>query len=156
MLRTNLRCYSYEGLKITEKRSCPLAISESRAASLVYPRLAVRDHFLSVPSVPPWCICFVWLLTVGGVARPSTAQPCGESPTALTPLGSPSGCNLCLNTLLPGAMEPAAATAYYIESDLPERFCSTGVLYATIPVLPPDSNNNPPLNMRTQVASGYT
>lgn len=90
-----------------------------------------------------------------GTSLPDAAgQVCSETPPLPPSLGSPSGCDHCLHSLLVGSPEPSAATRYYIESDLPERFLSTGVLYASIPVLPPDSTGNPILSMRTQIASG--
>ncbi len=99
---------------------------------------------------------FAAALTLVVPALPSAArgQPCGGTWSDLARLGVSSGCDLCLYALLPGTVVPDAAIPYFIESDLPERFCSTGVLYASIPVLPADSAGKPPLSMRTQTASG--
>ncbi|HRX84419.1 MAG TPA: hypothetical protein P5572_05305 [Phycisphaerae bacterium] len=99
----------------------------------------------------------VWpflLIGISLAAHPASGQVCAENPPPPTPLGSPSGCDHCLNSLLPGTLEPLTATRYYLESDLPEKLLSTGVLYATVPVLPPDSSGNPALAMRTQISTG--
>ena len=103
----------------------------------------------SVPGcglVPFIVLAFV----VGAEAR----TICVEQPPLPLPLGAPVGCDLCLHYLLPGTWEPSADTRYYILSDLPERFLDTGVLYATVPVLPADRSGNPVLAMRTQVVTG--
>ncbi len=94
------------------------------------------------------------LATLFTIATSAHAQFCLENPPALTPLGSPSGCDQCLYNALPGALEAHPATSYYVLSDLPETFTSTGVLYATTPVLPADRSGNPILAMRTQVTTG--
>jgi hypothetical protein len=91
------------------------------------------------------------LVTLGSAAR---GQVCEEIVAPPTPLGSPSGCDHCLHSLLPGGHEPHPETRYYIESDLPERLLSTGVLYGSVPVLPPDATGNPPPAMRTQIDAG--
>jgi hypothetical protein len=99
----------------------------------------------------------VTTILVAMCAAGARAQICSETVPPPTPLGSPSGCNQCLNSLLPGTLDPHPVTRYYIESDLPEKLLSTGVLYASVPVLPPDSAGNPALEMRTQVdAGGFT
>lgn len=97
-------------------------------------------------------LCTLALLACG--AGRVEAQICAEDPAPPTPLGSPAGCDHCLNFLLPGVLAPLGETRYYLESDLPEKLLSTGVLYATTPVLPADAAGNPALSMRTQIASG--
>lgn len=110
-------------------------------------------------------------------AAPSTTEPAGKSPfrsvkprksqadqveivpeaqgkPAPQPAGA--GCRKCEHAVLPGAAEPLPATRYTIWSDLPEVFCSPGVLYTTKAVLPPDPNDFPTLDMRTQVNAGFT
>jgi len=94
------------------------------------------------------------LLVVATCTSRTLGQYCDLiAPTPPTPLGSPSGCDHCLNNLLPGALEAHPHTRYYIESDLPEKLLSTGVLYATTPILPPDTAGKPILAMRTQIDS---
>ncbi|MCP4246734.1 MAG: hypothetical protein GY778_06765 [bacterium] len=90
----------------------------------------------------------------GSLPAPAVGDVCSETPAAPPPLGSPSGCDHCIHSLLAGTLEPHPDTLYYIESDLPERLLSTGVLYATVPVLPADASGYPNLAMRTQIASG--
>ena len=85
---------------------------------------------------------------------PAPADICDETAPPLIPLGSPSGCDHCRYNLFPGGLEPHPDTQYYIESDLPERLLTPGVLYATVPVLPPDLLGEPILAMRTQIVSG--
>jgi len=86
----------------------------------------------------------------------SGSTPCLD-PIPAPALASGSGsCSLCNDYILPGAVEPHPDTAYYIHSDLPEAFGSTGVLYATTPVLPASATNPLPLNVRTQVNNGFT
>ncbi|MCX7718757.1 MAG: hypothetical protein N2111_10215 [Candidatus Sumerlaeaceae bacterium] len=88
---------------------------------------------------------------------PLGAQPCSETPTSLTDISAVGGCSQCSNYLWPGSQELSTATKYAIISDLPETFCGDGVLYATVPVLPPDAAGVVPLAMRTQVApNGFT
>jgi len=95
--------------------------------------------------------CLVFLAVFSTAAR---AQICSENPPPPTSLGTPSGCGHCLHSLLPGTIEPLGDSRYYIESDLPERLLSTGVLYATTPILPPDTLGEPALATRAQVYSG--
>lgn len=87
-------------------------------------------------------------------ALPAPADICDETAPPLIPLGSPSGCDHCRYNLFPGGLEPHPDTQYYIESDVPERLLTPGVLYATVPVLPPDLLGGPILAMRTQIVSG--
>jgi hypothetical protein len=80
------------------------------------------------------------------------ADPCSETSTPLTALSSSSTCNECFFTLLPGSLTSNPVTKYYIQSDLPEVLTSPGILYATVPVLPP--NGTSPTNMLTQITTG--
>lgn len=60
---------------------------------------------------------------------------------------------------MPGSIQPAWDTTYRIDSDLPEIFLSTGVLYATVPVLPPFNTKagEPVIEaQRTQRNNGFT
>lgn len=82
---------------------------------------------------------------------PATAANASSAPTPLIPLVAGGGCDKCRDTLLPGRVVPLPDTAYTIWSDLPEVFCSTGLLYATVDTLPPDPNGNPPEPMRRQI-----
>lgn len=83
---------------------------------------------------------------------------CGPLGDTLVRLQSSEPCNLCGLYLLPGSHEPHPVVAYDIHSDLPERFLTPGVLYATVPVLPPFSTNNGTpvtLSQRTQENHGF-
>lgn len=100
----------------------------------------------------PRLACVVTTL-MSVVASVAAGQACLESPTLPPLLGSPSGCDYCTHYLLKGALEPHPQTRYYILSDLPERLLSTGVLYATGPVLPADRSGYPNLDMRTQITA---
>ncbi|MCC5946777.1 MAG: hypothetical protein JJT94_17730 [Bernardetiaceae bacterium] len=83
---------------------------------------------------------------------------CEETPSEILRTSGSGPCSLCGGWLLPGNVEPSRDAAFTIHSDLPERFLTEGVLYATTPVLPPfDLNNGQPLSeeMRTQVNRGY-
>jgi len=56
-------------------------------------------------------------------------------------------------------VEPHPTQRWTIQSDLPERFLTPGVLYATTPILPPfNLNDGTPLTetQRTQVNNGFT
>lgn len=82
---------------------------------------------------------------------------CIETPSSLSTLPGALGCSQCVNYLLPGQSEPSPHAKYSVISDLPEAFCSTGILYASVDVLPEDTNGNPPLSLRTQtVRPGFT
>lgn len=99
------------------------------------------------------CVCLVAasLLT----CAMASAQVCSETPTNLTTLNAVSGCSQCTNVQLPGSVSTTGAgSTYTLISDLPEVFCTPGVLYASVPVLPPDINSNPPLSLRTQTNPG--
>lgn len=93
-------------------------------------------------------------LSVGLVAvSPVSAQFCAETMTPLSSLGVPAGCDQCEFTRLPGGpIFTGTGSRTTLISDLPEAFCTNGVLYSTLPVLPPDNNNNPPLSLRTQTS----
>lgn len=96
-------------------------------------------------------------LALGAVSRTPAQLGCTTTPTTLQTLGSPNGCDRCGGFLLPGSLQATSPVDYYIHSDLPEIFRSNGVLYTTAPVLPADSNGNPPLLTRTQnTAPGFT
>lgn len=84
---------------------------------------------------------------------------CSETPSDLVQTSGFGPCSRCGGWLLPGSVGPSTDSVYTIHSDLPERFLTEGVLYATTPVLPPfDLNNGQPLSeaMRTQVNQGFT
>lgn len=56
--------------------------------------------------------------------------------TPLTVLNGTDPCTRCTGVALPGHAEPSPDAVYRIDSDLPEMFLSTGVLYSTTPTLP--------------------
>jgi hypothetical protein len=94
-------------------------------------------------------------LGLSWVATQGQAQFCAEGTTPLTSLGAPAGCDRCENTRIPGQTITAGAQSVTtLISDLPEAFCSNGVLYSTMPVLPPDQNGSPSLALRTQSSNG--
>lgn len=66
---------------------------------------------------------------------------CASAPkqplTPLVELSSDAPCAKCFGYLMPGGHLPSPRTAYRIDSDLPEIYNSTGVLYTTRDVLPP-------------------
>lgn len=79
--------------------------------------------------------------------------------TPLVPLQSDDKCSRCTGFLMPGAITPSPETVWRIDSDLPEIFLSRGVLYATVPVLPPFDTKQGvaiPEAMRTQRNAGFT
>lgn len=59
------------------------------------------------------------------------------TPTPLVPLQSDDKCSRCTGYLMPGKIVQSPETVWRIDSDLPEIFLSRGVLYATVPTLPP-------------------
>ena len=78
--------------------------------------------------------------------------------TPLVELKSANRCDRCAGFLLPGKIEPSPETVYRIDSDLPEIFLSTGVLYSTRAVLPEflTKDGKPvPREMREQRNSGF-
>ncbi len=80
--------------------------------------------------------------------------------TPILPLASenPLACNRCNWHLLPGSHLPSPRTVYRIDSDLPELYYTNGVLYSTMPVLPPfeTKDDGPvPEEMRTQRNAGF-
>lgn len=105
------------------------------------------------PAGIPRAAAILALLIVPACTSRALGQYCDLVVPPPVALGSPSGCDHCLNRLLPGALEAHPHTRYYIESDLPEKLLSTGVLYATTPILPPDTEGKPILAMRTQIDS---
>ncbi|MFN9973599.1 MAG: hypothetical protein ACK58T_27285, partial [Phycisphaerae bacterium] len=56
--------------------------------------------------------------------------------TELVKLESTRSCDRCAGFLLPGRIEARPETVYRVDSDLPEMFMSTGVLYTTRAELP--------------------
>lgn len=98
----------------------------------------------------PLLICLALVAAQLSAAEPFTVLQPAHVGTA--------ECSRCEGTVLPGKLVPATHTAYAIHSDLPEIFNSTGVLYATLPVLPPfETHKDGPLAepMRTQVNKGF-
>ncbi len=79
--------------------------------------------------------------------------PCTDEPTAIDNLG---GFGNCFGFDLPGAPEPHPEARWALHSDLPELFSSYGVLYSSRAVLPEDSGDTVPLNLRTQTNNGFT
>lgn len=81
------------------------------------------------------------------------------TPTPLVPLQSDANCSRCTGYLLPGRITPSPETVWRIDSDLPEIFLSRGVLYATVPTLPPFlTKDGVPVaaEMRQQRNAGFT
>jgi hypothetical protein len=73
---------------------------------------------------------------------------------ALRHLSSTDPCHRCTERLLPGESQPHPAGRFRIDSDLPEIFETTGVLYTTRPILPPfetAAGVPVPLAQRTQI-----
>jgi hypothetical protein len=73
-------------------------------------------------------------------------------------LHSAEPCNHCVGYFLPGRHEQSPRTAYRIDSDLPEIFLTTGVLYSTREILPPFetlAGQPVPQTMRRQVNAGF-
>lgn len=99
------------------------------------------------------------LIGILAMTAPAMGQrACDEIPSDIAQTSGFGPCSACGGWLLPGNIEPNSDTAFTIHSDLPERFLTEGVLYATTPVLPPfDLNNGEPLSeeMRTQVNRGF-
>jgi hypothetical protein len=78
--------------------------------------------------------------------------------TPLVSLGNDTECEKCQHHYLPGSIVPREDIKWAIHSDLPEIFHTEGVLYATVPVLPPfETHKDGPLPepMRTQLNHGY-
>lgn len=82
--------------------------------------------------------------------------PCLDPVTPPSIASGSGSCSICSGHILPGAIEPHPDTGYYIHSDLPEAFGSTGVLYSTRPVLADSTATPLPLSVRTQVANNFT
>ncbi len=83
---------------------------------------------------------------------------CPVSPTEIF-TASGGGCGGCGGNILPGSIDPLPphGMKWSIHSDLPEKFLTEGVLYATIPELPEDNSGNPlPQSVRQQVNNGFT
>ncbi|MEQ8820981.1 MAG: hypothetical protein RLY93_12125, partial [Sumerlaeia bacterium] len=74
--------------------------------------------------------------------------------STLTPLADASGCDSCGGFLLPGSLHDDPNTTYYINSDLPEQFQGTGILYSTEDQLPPNGTSSS--SLRTQTKNGFT
>ncbi len=100
-----------------------------------------------------WMVLIVLAMVAAGCLAKGAAHEmdgCGMTPTTLETLVPTQECDKCLDTLLPGSALVHPATKYTIWSDLPEVFCSPGVLYTTVSPLPPDPDGSPSLEMRTQ------
>ncbi len=67
----------------------------------------------------------------GGEAAPL------PTPTTLVKLSGADECSRCAGYLLPGTLKKHPSLVYRVDSDLPEIFVSTGMLYSTAKVLPP-------------------
>jgi len=90
--------------------------------------------------------------------EPFTPSPCPVTESSIVSITG-GGCGGCGGNLLPGTLEPIPDSdiVYGIHSDLPEKFQSEGVLYATVPTLPEDQSGSPlPLSVRQQVNNGFT
>jgi len=94
-----------------------------------------------------------FLLVVALLSAVASAQ------SNLTPVSGRNDCGAgCDGFLLPGQLVPSPRTAWRIDSDLPEIFRGSGVLYTTAPVLPPfNTAKNGALDeaMRTQRNLGF-
>lgn len=102
---------------------------------------------------------FPFALLSAAASANSPANVCGVPTDSIKGLPGVIGCSLCLGDLLPGSIEPHPETRWTIQSDLPERFLTPGVLYATKPILPPfQTNDGTPLTeqQRTQLNNGFT
>jgi hypothetical protein len=78
--------------------------------------------------------------------------------TELVKLESLRSCDRCAGYLMPGRIEASPETVYRVDSDLPEIFLSTGVLYTTRAELPEFSTNDGkavPREMRLQRNAGF-
>ncbi|MBL0869578.1 MAG: hypothetical protein IBJ18_03260 [Phycisphaerales bacterium] len=58
------------------------------------------------------------------------------TPTTLVKLSGTDECSRCAGYLLPGTLKKHPSMVYRVDSDLPEIFVSTGMLYTTAAVLP--------------------
>ncbi len=85
-------------------------------------------------------------------ARPAAAAVCDTTPTSssLRAIFPTVDCDKCRGYALPGRLTPHPEMKYSIWSDLPEVFCSTGVLYATTAELPAAETGALPREMRLQ------
>ncbi len=82
---------------------------------------------------------------------------CVEAATPFVAMQKSKECDKCKGLLLPGRAEPISEFPYTIWSDLPEVFCSSGVLYTTWPQLPAPPSGPPPEPMRLQTSpTGWT
>lgn len=98
------------------------------------------------------------LLVSAGLSGCASSGPALPEPTPLRPLVGIDRCTRCSGYLLPGRAEPSAAAAIRIDSDLPEMFQSTGVLYSTAAVLPPfqtKDGRDVPESQRRQQNAGF-
>lgn len=95
------------------------------------------------------------MVLVGGCRTRQHAMP---QPTPLRVLAGSDACTRCSGYLLPGRAAPSDDAVLRVDSDLPEIFLSTGVLYSTAPVLPPfltKDRQEVPESQRRQRNAGF-
>lgn len=98
------------------------------------------------------------LLALALVAPTLHAVAMAADFTPLMPLQSDDKCSRCTGFLMPGRIVQSPETVWRIDSDLPEIFLSRGVLYSTVPVLPPFNTKDGvavPESMRKQRNAGF-
>jgi len=97
------------------------------------------------------------ILAVAGFALAAGVCRADEF-TTLVPITSKGTCDRCAGYVMPGRVVPSPETVYRIDSDLPEIFVSTGVLYGTMATLPPfktKDGRDVPENQRRQRNAGF-
>jgi hypothetical protein len=96
------------------------------------------------------------MVAVGAGGCAGSARPVRF--TELVKLESSRSCDRCAGYLLPGRIEASPETVYRVDSDLPEMFMSTGVLYTTRAELPEfltKDGKAVPREMRVQRNAGF-
>lgn len=98
-------------------------------------------------------------LLISALATTSIPLAIADDFTPLVSLKGDTTCDRCTGYLLPGKIIPSPESMYRIDSDLPEIFLSTGVLYSTAATLPPfttKDGTNVPAAQRTQHNNGFS